>query len=518
MSSRLLRLSVFLTATALIAFTGAGGTGSASTVTGPSALTGDSATFDGGAGTWAPFTAGVSLSSVSTPVQAGSGALAIRNDNSTTVDMWAASGGGPTSWVAAQPDATYTATASFRAAATARTMQPVLMFFASNGSTAGSSWGQAVTDTSSDWTAAIPVVGLAPTNTAYVALVVITYGASPGETHFVDSVSLTETTGGPDAIATPMATRGNQIVDANGRPVVLRGVQLTRTHYSTAEIPNDAVIAGIRRWRANFVRVPMNEALWLNTCTTGTPSNDPGYPAAIDALVDSITSRGMVAMLTLSFNTITPCGTSKPQPMADATYGAPFWQQLAARYGSNPLVVFDLYNEPHDMSDSTWLRGGPVTWNGTTFIAAGMQQLYDTVRAEAPTSLVFTGGQGWASRPSTTKVAGTNIVLSAHAYTCPEHPPPGCPRPNPYDPSQLLDRWNTVGATSPVMITEFGWPNYLDGTYLRNLVADAEAHGWGWNAFGWTATSGEFRLNADLGPQFEPTPVGQPILAGLANN
>jgi endoglucanase len=516
--SSMRRLPLFVAATAVLAFILPLGTGSATTTTSSNLLSGDTATFDGGTGGWAAFTSGVSLSRVSSPVQAGTGALRIRNDSANTVDAWVGSGGGPASWTPAQPDSTYTATAFVRAATTARTLETVLVFFDRNATNLGASWAQPVTDASGGWTATTPVVGLAPPNTAYVLAVVIAYGTSPGETHYLDSVSLTGTAGTQQAVAGPLHTTGNQIIDRNNQPLVLRGVMTERAEYSTAEVPTDASIAGIRRWRANFVRVPLAESLWLNTCPDGAASNDPAYPAAIDAAVKSITSRGMVAMVSLTNNTITPCGPSGPNQMADANYSIPFWQQVAARYASNGLVVFDLYNEPHDISDSTWLLGGPVDTGTTTFVAAGMQQMYDAVRTQAPNNLVFVAGPHWAATPSSTSVSGTNIVNSVHVYTCPNHVPPGCPYTNVYDPSQIMDRWDAVATTSPVMITEFGWPDNGDGVYNRNVVDGAEARGWGWTAFAWVPTSGLFKLNADPGPAFEPTPAGQPILAGLARN
>jgi len=147
-----------------------------------------------------------------------------------------------------------------------------------------------------------------------------------------------------------------------------------------------------------------------------------------------------------------------------------------------------------------------------------MQQMYSVIRAQGANNLVFVSGNNWAAGPSSLPVSGTNIVNGVHAYTCPQHPPPGCPLTNEYDPSQILDRWRTVGASSPVMITEFGWPNKADGLYDQNVISYAEAQHWSWNAFAWTAVGGPFNLNADLSPPYEPTPAGQSVLTGLANN
>ena len=38
-----------------------------------------------------------------------------------------------------------------------------------------------------------------------------------------------------------------------------------------------------------------------------------------------------------------------------------FWKDVAEIYKDHPAVLFDLYNEPHDVSWDVWLKGGKVT-------------------------------------------------------------------------------------------------------------------------------------------------------------
>jgi hypothetical protein len=154
-----------------------------------------------------------------------------------------------------------------------------------------------------------------------------------------------------------------------------------------------------------------------------------------------------------------------------------------------------------------------------SFVAAGMQQLYDVVRSEAPTNLVFVSGNQWATQfPSTAPLSGYNIVYAVHAYTCPQQAPPNCTSPDPYDPPQLLDSWVGPSERFPVVITEFGWPDPKDGRYDANVIRYADAHGWGWVVFAWDgSTSGQFDLLADAGPgaSYEPSPAGMPVIEGL---
>ena len=67
------------------------------------------------------------------------------------------------------------------------------------------------------------------------------------------------------------------------------------------------------------------------------------------------------------------------------------------------MIIFDLYNEPHDVSWDIWLNGGQVEEKAfrrnpaKTFQAVGMQALPDAVRATGSAkNLVVAGGLDWA--------------------------------------------------------------------------------------------------------------------------
>ena len=61
-------------------------------------------------------------------------------------------------------------------------------------------------------------------------------------------------------------------------------------------------------------------------------------------------------------------------------------KSLASTYKNHPAVIFDLYNEPHDVSWDIWRNGGQVTEKASrrnpakTYEAVGMQTLLDAVR------------------------------------------------------------------------------------------------------------------------------------------
>src|SRR5205814_4813422 len=215
------------------------------------------------------------------------------------------------------------------------------------------------------------------------------------------------TTPSPPAAAAPIpAVRGplrsvdNRVVDADGHQVVLRGIQ--RVGF---QIPgkwpaiSDAEMAHARAWGANVIRLPLAEVPLDPRCSD---EYLPSYLDTLDSAVKSITSLGMVAVLDLSFVTRTPCGESFRWRMADkASIG--FWRIVADRYKANPLVAFDLFNEPHDINDDQWRNGGQLTdWTATgpvQWTAAGMQQLYEAVRSTGATNVVMIAGNGYGGSP-----------------------------------------------------------------------------------------------------------------------
>ncbi len=101
--------------------------------------------------------------------------------------------------------------------------------------------------------------------------------------------------------------------------------------------------------------------------------------------------------------------------MAD-TNSITFWSQVASIYKNDGRVLFELYNEPHDIPWTVWKSGG-MTSGG--WIAAGMQQLYDAVRAAGADNLAVIGGLNFAydlSGVPANRISGYNILYVTNPY------------------------------------------------------------------------------------------------------
>ncbi|HVV75158.1 MAG TPA: cellulase family glycosylhydrolase [Mycobacteriales bacterium] len=470
-------------------------------------LRGAAGGFDSTTGGW---TSQDGALTVSHHARSGSGALSA-TANAGSMTIWS-----PTE--KATGGDRYVGEAYLRGTSAAAAGQLELRFIDASGSVTDTEVSEAAADSTTGWGLLPVVAGMSPGGTARVQLG-ITF-PSPGKvTQLVDDVTLGQTPGGHAKVVGPLTTRGDQILDGDGHPVTLRGLQRFGLEGGTKNpLPTQAEIQQLSMWGANEVRISLGEQKWLPGC-----DHEADYPQVVDRVVHWVTSRGMVALLNLHFAELSGCGKAGLTPMADSPAAITFWEQVASRYRDNNLVAFDLFNEPYGISQSTWFSGGTFDFGGNTVQAVGMQQLYQTVRGTGARNLIVISGLKYASVPPSEPIQGDDIAYGEHVYTCTAAPPPSCTKPNPYDPSPLMDRWDSFARTHPVMVTEFGWPDGDSGTYNANVIADAERDHRSWSGFAWDGgTGGLFTLvqahPASDGTTIEPNAGGMALVAGFALN
>jgi len=320
-----------------------------------------------------------------------------------------------------------------------------------------------------------------------------------------------ERTGCAAASTVPVApggyyVNGNTVCTADGRPHLFHGVARPSLEWSSGgEGLSAADFRRMASWKANVVRVPLNQAFWL----AASPLHDPGYPGLVDDAVTWAEAAGMDVILDLHWSdrgVIGGCSRTSncQQRMPDAN-SLTFWSEIARRYAGDGRVMFELYNEPHDVSWDVWLNGGDT---GEGWQAVGMQQLYDTVRAAGADNLVIAGGLNWAydlSGVPSHRIAGYNVAYAAHPYNA------GTERR-----SKFWDiYWGALTATDPVVVTEFGDTAGCRDDYAREVVAYADAHAAGWTAWAWVPRGCGFpSLLEDWSGK--PSPLGATIQAALS--
>jgi PKD repeat protein len=285
------------------------------------------------------------------------------------------------------------------------------------------------------------------------------------------------------AVSLSISVQGNHFVNGSGQTVRLLGVNRSGSEYMCVggggqvfDGPyDDASIAAISGWHTNAVRVPLNEDCWLGI--NGLPS---GYSAAayqqqIVTFVNLLNAHGQYAILDLHWSAPGSTPATGQQDMADADHSPAFWTSVANTFKGNQAVVFDLYNEPHDISWDCWKNGGCAD---PGYVVAGMQSLLNAVRATGASQPIMAGGLGYAGDISQwlsfkPRDPGNALVASFHTYNF-----SGCD----------TTCWNAtvkpVAGANPVVTGELGEDDCAHG-YIDAFMDWADQNGVSYLAWAW---------------------------------
>lgn len=196
--------------------------------------------------------------------------------------------------------------------------------------------------------------------------------------------------------------QGNRLVDPEGNEVWLQGVNAggMETIPDGRQETKSTVVA-IDGWKANCIRLPINEAHWFGTGVYSKNDGGKSFRDACDKIVRLAANRGAYVVIDLH------------RFRAPKAEHVEFWKACAAHYKDHPAVLFDLFNEPHGISWDVWRNGGWVGEAGKHdesaflteeekrknkgFESVGMQALVDAVRSTGAKNVVIAGGLFWAN-------------------------------------------------------------------------------------------------------------------------
>ena len=328
-------------------------------------------------------------------------------------------------------------------------------------------------------------------------------------------------------VAPPLSTSGNRIVDAQGRTVVLQGVNWfgleTSTHAPHGLWTRDYkdMIGQIADLGFNTIRLPFSLQALRSTNTSGIDySSGKNADLAgktpqqvMDAIIAEAGRRGLMVVLDNH-------SQADDGYMYDLWYGqAGFtendwvttWTALAKRYATTPNVVaFDLKNEPH--GSATWGTGTATDWRraaeraGNAVLAVNPKVLIIVEGIEGQVA----GGQllnqhwwggnleGVRANPVRLNVPG-RLVYSPHEYGPGVYAQPWFSDPNMS--TILADRW-TMGfgfihdaGIAPILVGEFGAKNVttatVEGRWIRQFADYLGRKGMSWTYWSWNPNSGD---------------------------
>jgi len=235
----------------------------------------------------------------------------------------------------------------------------------------------------------------------------------------------------PNAAKWPaeLHVEGRHVLDKGNNEIWLQGVNAGGLESLAQErhVMRSALV-GVDQWKANVIRLPVREDFWFGR---GPYQADGGkaYREMVDEIVTLVANRHAYLLLDLH-------RFHAPRPEH-----VEFWKDAATRYKNHPAVLFDLFNEPHDISWQVWRDGGFVpepkskadedaflsdeekAKSKQGFQSPGMQGLLDAVRQTGARNIVVAGGLSWAGDLSgiangwaLTDKGGNGIMYGWHVY------------------------------------------------------------------------------------------------------
>jgi endoglucanase len=305
-------------------------------------------------------------------------------------------------------------------------------------------------------------------------------------------------------IVAPLSTRGAQIVDASGAPVVLQGVNWFGFETSNQVVHGlwtrdyKAMLAQISEMGFNAVRLPFSlQALHSDTINGVDFSN--GKNAALKGAtplqaMDVIIKQAARDHLMVLLDCHSDANDGYTEPL---WYGAGYseqdwidtWRMLAERYRNQPNVIgADLKNEPH--GEATWGGGGPTDWRaaaeraGNAILAIDPHWLIvvEGIGGNTPGQKVGThwwGGNLEGVRSAPVRLSQPHqLVYSAHEYGPGVFDQPWFSQPDVA--SVLAGRWQDEFGfiarerIAPVLVGEFGGRevglNTVEGRWQRQFL------------------------------------------------
>lgn len=188
-----------------------------------------------------------------------------------------------------------------------------------------------------------------------------------------------------------LAVAGIQIVDKNGALFVPRGMSLFWSQWAPAYF-NESTLKWLRDdWKCTIIRAPLAVE----------PDGYLKNPAAESKKIDTV----IAACIKLGIYVIVDWHDHQAENHTQEAIA--FFNAISAKYGKYPNLIYEIYNEPLN-----------VSWKDV--IKPYAQQIVNTIRANDPDNLIIVGTRNWSQEVDEVignRIDDPNVLYALHFYT-----------------------------------------------------------------------------------------------------
>jgi len=262
----------------------------------------------------------------------------------------------------------------------------------------------------------------------------------------------------PVSLHGALSVKGANLVDASDAPVKLEGMSSMWLNWDPAGYASSK--EGLRWMRDNWNLRVLRAA--MGVAPEGEPNgaylgNPAKYKAQINQIVQNAVDLGVYVIIDWHDH----------EALAHQADAVAFFQEMSAKWGGYPNVLYEVFNEP-------------LALNWASELKPYHQALVAAIRANDPDNVIILGTPNWdqdVDVASNSPLSGTNLMYTLHFYACTH---------------QAAIRAKAQTARSrglPLFVTEWG-ATHADGG-VNGVVCESEARTWhDWldaNNISWTA-------------------------------
>ncbi|MFD5893576.1 glycoside hydrolase family 5 protein [Streptomyces sp. NPDC060366] len=243
-------------------------------------------------------------------------------------------------------------------------------------------------------------------------------------------------TAAPAGVASPISENGQlrvcgtRLCNSQGQAVQLRGMSTHGTQWYSQCVTDGSLDVLANEWRADVLRVS-------TYVQEGGYETDPQrFTSLAQKFVDGAHRRGMYAVI--DWHMLSP-----GDPNFNLERAKTFFTAMAKKYKDSPGVLYEIANEPSD-----------VSW-GT--VKSYAEKIIPVIRAQDPDAVVLVGTRAWSSfgvsdgadekEVVNNPVNASNIMYTFHFYAASHR-------------DEYLAALDRASDRLPVFVTEFGTQNY----------------------------------------------------------